>query len=340
MEKLLEVINLATYFYTDIGVLPAVDGLNFDLTKGEILAIVGESGCGKSVSSMSIINMVTPPGKIASGEILYMGENILHKSTEQMRKIRGNEISIIFQDPISSLNPVLKIGKQLIETIVSHTKISKAEAKNKAILALGSVGIPDPISFIHKYPHELSGGMCQRVMIAIAICCEPNILIADEPTTALDVTIQAQILRLLKSLRDERGTSIILITHDMGVVAQMADRVLVMYAGQAVEEAEAGKIFKNPTHPYTIGLLGSIPRLDDDKKELHSIKGTVPGIGEYPKGCRFAPRCEMKDTECEESPPEYIGEYGHYVRCHKANMEGSLSKAKETEQSDGQPALH
>jgi len=320
MEKLLEVNNLKTYFYTDRGVLPAVDGLDFNLGKGEILAIVGESGCGKSVSSMCVINMVPPPGKIVEGEILYMGENILDKGPEQMRKIRGNEISIIFQDPISSLNPVFKIGRQLIETMVCHLGISKAEAKNRAIVALGSVGIPDPISFLQKYPHELSGGMCQRVMIAIALCCDPNILIADEPTTALDVTIQAQILRLLKSLREETGTSIILITHDMGVVAQMADRVLVMYAGQAVEEAEVNEIFRNPKHPYTIGLLDSIPRPDDEAKELYNIKGTVPGIGEYPEGCRFSPRCDKSTPECGKNPPEYLSRYGHFVRCHRAEL--------------------
>ena len=325
MEKLLEVNNLKTYFYTDKGVLPAVDGLDFVLGEGEILAIVGESGCGKSVSSMCVINMVPPPGKVVDGEILYLGENILDKSPEQMRDIRGKEISIIFQDPISSLNPVFKIGKQLIETMVCHLGISKSEAKNRAIEALGAVGIPDPISFLKKYPHELSGGMCQRVMIAIALCCDPKILIADEPTTALDVTIQAQILRLLKTLREETGTSIILITHDMGVVAQMADRVLVMYAGQAVEEAEVNEIFKNPKHPYTIGLLDSIPRPDEGEKELYNIKGTVPGVGEYPEGCRFAPRCDRSSPECEKNPPEYTGRYGHFVRCHRVSWEKEQS---------------
>jgi len=318
MEKLLQVNNLAAHFYTDRGILPAVGELSYELNKGEILAIVGESGCGKSISSMCVINMLPPPGKIVSGEILFKGEDVLTKSPEQMRKIRGNEISIIFQDPISSLNPMLKIGKQIIEAMLSHLDISKAEAKRRSIEALGSVGIPDPISFMQKYPHELSGGMCQRVMIAIAISCEPDILIADEPTTALDVTIQAQILRLLKSLRDERGTSIIMITHDMGVVAQMADRVLVMYAGYAVEEATVTEIFENPQHPYTIGLLESIPSPQNGNKELHNIRGTVPGIGEYPAGCKFAPRCDMKSDICDERLPEYIGEYGHLVRCHNA----------------------
>ena len=318
MDKLLQVNNLAVHFHTDRGILPAVGDLSYTLNKGEILAIVGESGCGKSISSMCIINMLPPLGKIAGGEILFKDENILQKNHEQMRKIRGNQISIIFQDPISSLNPVLKIGKQIIETMMSHLAISKAEARRRAIEALGSVGIPDPISFMQKYPHELSGGMCQRVMIAIAISCEPDILIADEPTTALDVTIQAQILRLLKSLRDERGTSIILITHDMSVVAQMADRVLVMYAGYAVEEATVTEIFKNPKHPYTIGLLESIPNPENKDKELHNIRGTVPGVGEYPAGCKFAPRCDMKSDICEECLPQYVGEYGHFVRCHNA----------------------
>jgi len=320
MDKLLQVNNLAVHFYTDRGVLPAVGNLSYGLNQGEILAIVGESGCGKSISSMCVINMLPPLGKIVSGEILFKGHDVLQKNPEQMRKIRGNEISIIFQDPISSLNPVLKIGKQIIETMVSHLDISKADAKRRAIEALGSVGIPDPISFMQKYPHELSGGMCQRVMIAIAISCEPDILIADEPTTALDVTIQAQILRLLKSLRDERGTSIILITHDMSVVAQMADRVLVMYAGYAVEEAKVTDIFKSPQHPYTIGLLESIPNPENRAKELRNIRGTVPGVGEYPTGCKFAPRCDMKGDICEESLPKYIGEYGHFVRCHNSRF--------------------
>jgi len=320
MEKLLEVNNLAAHFYTDRGILPAVDGVDFSLKKGEVLAIVGESGCGKSISSMCMINMMPPPGKIVSGEILFKGENILAKNDEQMRKIRGREISIIFQDPISSLNPVLRIGKQLMETMICHLGITKSEAKERAIQALGVVGIPDPASFMRKYPHELSGGMCQRVMIAMAISCEPDILIADEPTTALDVTIQAQILRLLKSLRDEHGMSIIFITHDMGVVAQMADRVLVMYAGLAVEEAPVNDIFTNPKHPYTIGLLASIPNPENHNKKLHNIRGAVPGAGEYPVGCRFAPRCDFKSVKCEEVLPQYLGEYGHFVRCHRGAM--------------------
>ena len=323
MDKLLEVNNLKTYFYTDKGVLPAVDGFDFHLNKGEILAIVGESGCGKSVSSMSLINMIPHPGKIVDGEIMYMGENILDKSPEQMRNIRGNEISIIFQDPVSSLNPVFKVGRQLIETMTYNLGISKREARNRAIQMLLSVGIAEPASFLQKYPHELSGGMCQRVMIAIALCCNPEILIADEPTTALDVTIQAQILRLLKDLREQMEMSIILITHDMGVVAQMADRVLVMYAGQAVEEATVDEIFKNPQHPYTIGLLNSMPKMEDEAKRLYNIKGTVPGVGEYPEGCRFAPRCDMVSNECIKEMPIYSTDgYNHFVRCHKRSKAG------------------
>jgi len=331
MENLLEVNNLKTYFYTDKGTLPAVDGLDFHLKEGEVLAIVGESGCGKSVSSMSIINMVPSPGKIDDGEIIYMGENILEKTPDEMRKIRGSQISIIFQDPISSLNPVFKIGRQLIETIIHHKRLSKFAAKEEAVLALASVGIPDPIGFLQKYPHELSGGMCQRVMIAIALCCGPKILIADEPTTALDVTIQAQILRLLKSLKEETGTAIILITHDMGVVAQMADRVLVMYAGQAVEEATVQEIFETPKHPYTIGLLNAIPKPSEDIRSLYNIKGSVPGLGEYPGGCRFAPRCDMCREYCENNPPELyqIGN-SSFVRCHlftaKDNLEGESKR--------------
>ena len=319
MENLLEVNNLKTYFYTDKGVLPAVDGLSFHLKEGEVLAIVGESGCGKSVSSMSLINMVPYPGRIDDGEIIYMGEDILHKSPDEMRKLRGSEISIIFQDPISSLNPVFRIGRQLMETMMHHRGLSKSEAKGEALLALASVGIPDPVSFMQKYPHELSGGMCQRVMIAIALCCNPKILIADEPTTALDVTIQAQILRLLKSLKDETATSVILITHDMGVVAQMADRVLVMYAGQAVEEGGVHEIFASPKHPYTIGLLNAIPKPTDEESRLYNIKGSVPSINEYPAGCRFGPRCDMFEENCEKNPPDlYKAGHSHFVRCHKA----------------------
>ena len=323
MDKLLEVDGLKTYFYTGEGVLPAVDGISFSLEEGEILAIVGESGCGKSVTSMSLLNLISRPGKIVDGKILYKNENLLEKSGEEMRRIRGNEISMIFQEPVASLNPVFKIGRQIGETIMFHRNVSKKDANIRALELLSSVGIPDPLSVMEKYPHQLSGGMCQRVMISIALACEPEILIADEPTTSLDVTIQAQILRLLKDLKEKRGTSIILITHDMGVVAQMADNVMVMYAGQAVEYAGVGEIFANPSHPYTLGLLNSIPHINEEQEALYNIKGMVPGMGEYPQGCRFSPRCEYASEKCIIDPPELVemGDF-HRVRCHKPLKKG------------------
>ena len=318
MDRLLAVNDLKTYFFTSDGVMPAVDGVSFTLDEGEILAIVGESGCGKSVTSMSVLNLVSKPGKIVNGEILYKNENLLEKSEEELRRIRGNEISMIFQEPVASLNPVFKIGRQIGETIMYHQNVSKKEANMRALELLVSVGIPDPMGIMEKYPHQLSGGMCQRVMISIALACKPKILIADEPTTSLDVTIQAQILRLLKDLKKETGTAIILITHDMGVVAQMADNVMVMYAGQAVEYTSVKEIFDNPSHPYTLGLLNSIPKINEELEELYNIKGMVPGMGEYPTGCRFSPRCEYVCDKCLEEPPELMetGDF-HHVRCHK-----------------------
>ena len=318
MEKLLTVDDLKTYFYTDDGVMPAVDGVSFHLEEGEILAIVGESGCGKSVTSMSILNLINKPGKIVGGEILYKNENLLEKNEEEMRRIRGNEISMIFQEPMASLNPVFKIGRQISETVMHHQNASKKEANMRAVELLMSVGIPDPMGIMEKYPHQLSGGMCQRVMISIALACKPKILIADEPTTSLDVTIQAQILRLLKDLKKDIGTAIILITHDMGVVAQMADKVMVMYAGQAVEYAGVKEIFAKPSHPYTLGLLKSIPKINEDLESLYNIKGMVPGMGEYPQGCRFSPRCEYVCDKCMTEAPELAEvEHFHQVRCHK-----------------------
>ena len=323
MDKLLEVNGLKTYFYTNEGVMPAVDGVSFSLEEGEILAIVGESGCGKSVTSMSLLNLVSRPGKIIEGEILYKNDNLLEKNEEEMRRIRGNEISMIFQEPVASLNPVFKIGRQIGETIMFHQNVSKKEANMRALELLSSVGIPDPMGVMEKYPHQLSGGMCQRVMISIALACKPKILIADEPTTSLDVTIQAQILRLLKDLKKETGTAIILITHDMGVVAQMADNVMVMYAGQAVEYTGVKEIFANPQHPYTLGLLNSIPKINESQEELYNIKGMVPGMGEYPAGCRFSPRCEYVCDNCLENVPD-LAQTGHFhhVRCHNPRMRG------------------
>ena len=305
--SLLEVKNLKTYFYTEEGVVPAVDGLSFNLDEGETLAIVGESGCGKSVTSLSILRIVaSPPGKIESGEILYEGQDLLKKSEKEMRKIRGNEISMIFQEPLTSLNPVFTVGTQIGESLRLHQGMSKEEARKKSIEMLTLVGIPAPNKVIDDYPHQLSGGMRQRVMIAMALACNPKILIADEPTTALDVTIQAQILQLLGKIKSETKTAIILITHDLGIVAQIAQNVMVMYAGQAVEYADVHTIFKNPLHPYTVGLLKSIPVMGEQRDSLYSIKGNIPSAKDYPKGCRFSPRCEYATEKCALEQPHLI----------------------------------
>ncbi|HIU34039.1 MAG TPA: ABC transporter ATP-binding protein [Candidatus Pullichristensenella excrementigallinarum] len=316
-KTILEVKDLKTYFYTEEGVVPAVDGLDFDVKEGETFAIVGESGCGKSVTSMSILRLIpNPPGKIISGEILYMGEDLLKKTEKQMRKIRGNDISMIFQEPMTSLNPVFTVGRQVSESLIFHQDMDKKSARQKAIEMLKLVEIPDADLVVDRYPHQLSGGMRQRVMIAMALACDPKILIADEPTTALDVTIQAQILRLLKSLREKTGASIMLITHDLGVVAQISDRVMVMYAGEAVERCDVREIYKNPLHPYTVGLLNSIPKLNQNLHRLPSIPGMVPTLTDMPKGCRFAARCAKVGPRCLEERPQPIEvENGHMVRC-------------------------
>ncbi len=294
-KTILEVKDLKTYFYTEEGVVPAVDGLDFDVKEGETFAIVGESGCGKSVTSMSILRLIPdPPGKIISGEILYMGEDLLKKTEKQMRRIRGNEISMIFQEPMTSLNPVFTVGRQISESLIFHQGMDKKDARQKAIRMLRLVEIPDAELVVDRYPHQLSGGMRQRVMIAMALACDPNILIADEPTTALDVTIQAQILRLLRSLREKTGASIMLITHDLGVVAQISDRVMVMYAGEAVERCEVREIYKNPLHPYTVGLLNSIPKFNEfAQASEHSRHGA--DVPDMPKGCRFRPVAPRSD---------------------------------------------
>jgi peptide/nickel transport system ATP-binding protein/oligopeptide transport system ATP-binding protein len=317
-EKIIQVRNLKTYFYSYEGVMPAVDDLSFEISKGETLAVVGESGCGKSVTSMSLLKLIKPPGKIVSGEILYKNENLLDKTHEEMRSIRGKEISMIFQEPSASLNPVIKIGRQMTESILTHIAMSRKEAYERSVALLKKVGIPSPERIMESYAYELSGGMCQRVMIAMAISCNPKILICDEPTTALDVTIQAQILRLLKELKKETGASIMLITHDMGIVAQMAEKVMVMYSGQAVEYTDVREIFKNPLHPYTVGLLNSIPKLTENQDRLYNIEGMVPGPKDLSKGCRFAPRCEFAKERCYEIMPELIDAgKGHQVRCFK-----------------------
>ena len=321
-DTVLQVTNLKTYFYTEEGLVPAVDGLDFTLKKGETLAIVGESGCGKSVTSLSILRIVpSPPGKIIDGQILYRGEDLLQKSEKEMRAIRGNEISMIFQEPLTSLTPVVTLGRQISDILRLHQGMNKAQAHQKAVEMLGKVRIPSPEKVVNDYPHQLSGGMRQRVMIAMALACNPGILIADEPTTALDVTIQAQIMHLLGELKEGQDTSIILITHDLGVVAQIAQNVMVMYAGQAVEYADVRSVFKDPLLPFSVGLLKSLPVLGEEKDSLYSIKGNIPSPKDYPEGCRFSPRCEKACQRCHKEPPPLFDlPDGRRVRCW--NYEG------------------
>lgn len=313
---LLEVKNLQTSFFTDSGEVKAVDGVSFHVPAGKILGIVGESGSGKSITALSILRLIQYPGKIIGGEILFEGENLLEKSKEEMRQIRGNEISMIFQEPMTSLNPVYTIGDQIGEVFRAHQKISKAEAKQRAIKMLQEVGIPSPEKRVNQYPFELSGGMRQRVMIAIALACNPKLLIADEPTTALDVTIQAQILELIKDLQRKREMSVIMISHDLGVIAETCDYVAVMYCGKVVEFSDVRTLFKEPKHPYTVGLLNSLPRHDIDMDELTAIPGTVPNPFEMPKGCAFAPRCPHASDLCLEEMPDLITmQEQNQVRC-------------------------
>jgi oligopeptide/dipeptide ABC transporter ATP-binding protein len=316
-EKLVEIRDLRTHFYTEDGVVPAVDGVNFYIKRGETLGVVGESGCGKSVTALSIMRLIpNPPGKIVEGEILFEAQDLLKKSEGEMRKIRGNDISMIFQEPMTSLNPVYTIGDQIAEAIQLHQGLNHREAMDKAVEMLRLVGIPLPERRVKEYPHQLSGGMRQRVMIAMALSCNPKLLVADEPTTALDVTIQAQILELMKKLKKELGMAIMLITHDLGVVAEMCERVIVMYGGKVVEEADVVSLFKNPLHPYTEGLLLSIPRMDEDVEKLHVIEGVVPNPLHLPEGCRFHPRCPYAVEKCRESQPalEQVAP-GRYVAC-------------------------
>lgn len=304
-DKVLEVKDLNTHFFTDEGVVKSVDGVSFHIDSEETLGIVGESGCGKSVTSLSIMQLVpNPPGKIVGGEIYFQGENLLKKTADQMRKIRGNDIAMIFQEPMTSLNPVYTIGDQIAESIILHQKLNKREAFQRSVDMLRLVGIPSPERRAREYPHQMSGGMRQRVMIAMALSCNPKLLIADEPTTALDVTIQAQILDLMRKLKSEFHTAIMLITHDLGVVAEMTDRVAVMYAGKVVEECDTVDLFREPLHPYTLGLLESIPRLDvGTKDKLHVIEGTVPNLLHLPQGCSFAPRCPKAMDICRQEAP-------------------------------------
>lgn len=317
-KPLLEVKNLRTYFHTRKGTVKAVDGVDFQIRPGEILGIVGESGCGKSVTSLSILNLLADYAAIEEGsEINLNGRNLASLSKKEMYQIRGKEIAMIFQDPMTSLNPVMTIKQQLVETARAHGKVTKAEAARLALDMMIKVGIPSPEKRLNEYPHQLSGGMKQRVMIAMALMCNPKLLIADEPTTALDVTIQAQILKLMRELRDETGAAIMLITHDMGVVASMADNIMVMYAGKVIEYGSARDVFKNPKHPYTEGLLKSIPRLDQKVDTLFTIEGTVPNQYDMPPGCKFCPRCPDAEARCKREEPGLISCGSSRVRCWK-----------------------
>ncbi|MDL2234241.1 ABC transporter ATP-binding protein [Ruminococcaceae bacterium OttesenSCG-928-L11] len=316
-KPLLEVKNLKTYFHSDSGTVKAVDDVSFFVNEGETLGIVGESGCGKSISSMSILRLVeTPPGKYEGGEILFEGQDMLTISDDEMRKVRGNKISFIFQEPMTSLNPIFKIGDQLSETMILHRGMSKKEAWEESIRLLDLVRIPNPERVVGEYPFALSGGMRQRAMIAMSLACEPKLLIADEPTTALDVTIQAQVLDLMNDLKKKINASIIFITHDLGVIAEMSDRVMVMYAGKVVETASVQDIFLNPSHPYTIGLINSKPDMSTSSDRLHVIPGGVPDLSQKPSGCPFHPRCDKVTDKCtKEFPPETAISDQHKVFC-------------------------
>ncbi len=319
-RPILEVKGLRTSFYTRDGVVRAVDGIDFQVRRGEIMGLVGESGCGKSVTSLSIMGLVSRPGRVEGGEIIFDERDLLKLSPDQMRRLRGDRLSMIFQQPQSSLNPVQDVGKQIAEVLELHRGMKRGPARERALELLKMVGIPDPERRIKSFPHEMSGGMAQRVMIAMALACEPELLIADEPTTALDVTIQAQILDLMRNLREQTGTAIILITHDLGVVAEMADRVAVMYAGEIVEQADVTTLFRHPSHPYTRGLIGSIPLVGDVREELSVIPGNVPNLIDLPKGCRFAPRCASRvaedNTMSLDSHPALLPIVpAHEVRC-------------------------
>jgi len=324
MSSLLEVSDLGTWFYTRQGIVKAVDGVDFEVAAGETLAIVGESGCGKSMTALSLMRLIPdPPGRIVSGSIKLAGRDLLKISEEEMRDVRGNEISMIFQEPMTSLNPVMTIGKQISEALILHRDMDRKQAMKRAIEMLDLVRIPEPAQRAKEYPHQLSGGMRQRAMIAMALACNPKVLIADEPTTALDVTIQAQILELIVELQREFSAAVLLITHDLGVVAETAHRVIVMYAGRKVEEATVGELFARPFHPYTVGLMNSIPRLDlmrgqtdRTNERLQEIPGIVPPLFALPPGCAFAPRCSKADDKCRAERPAYEEKQpGHWAAC-------------------------
>ena len=330
MANLLEVKDLATHFFTQDGVVKAVDGISYTLAEGEVLGVVGESGCGKSVHALSIMRLVAnPPGRIVAGEILFEGENLLNMDDSEMRHIRGNRIAMVFQEPMTSLNPVLTIGRQLTETLELHQKMAKQEARTRAAELLQTVGIPDAERRLSDYPHQFSGGMRQRVMIAMALSCNPRLIIADEPTTALDVTIQAQILELMRDLAEEFGTAMVIITHNLGVVARYAHRVVVMYAGKIVETGTAHDIYRNPRHPYTIALLNSVPRLDaTERVRLDAIEGLPPDLVDLPQGCSFAPRCKYAYERCTQETPVLVEtDTNHTSACWRHDELAELTAA-------------
>ena len=317
METLIEIQDLKTYFHTQKGTVTAVDGISFEVKSGETVGVVGESGCGKSVTALSVLRLIeTPPGEIAGGSIQFLGNDLVKASEADMKKIRGKEISMIFQEPMTSLNPVFTIGDQISEAIIEHNKVSKKEATDQTIEMLRQVEIPLPENRINEYPHQLSGGMQQRVMIAMALSCEPKLLIADEPTTALDVTVQARILELMENLKEKLNTSVLMITHDLGVVAEICERVAVMYAGRIVEYTDVETLFLKPRHPYTWGLINSVPKIDKETKRLNTISGVVPSPLHFPAGCKFNTRCSFADENCFNSEPDLKEiEPGHKVRC-------------------------
>ena len=330
-ENILTVKDLKTYFYTASGIAKAVDGVSFNIAKGETMGIVGESGSGKSVTSSSIIRLLPPrTGKIVGGSIEFEGKDVLALSKKELNDFRGKDIAVIFQDPMTSLDPVFKIGKQMTEMIMAHQNVTKDEAWKMAVEALSKVGIPEPEKRMNSYPYELSGGMCQRVIIAMAVCCKPKLIIADEPTTALDVTVQAQVLELLKELQRDMDTAILLITHNLGVVWEMCDKVMVMYAGNTVEFTDTKTLYSNPRHPYTWGLLDSMPKLSDESKgELKTIPGTPPDLGLTGKCCNFYNRCPYVTEACTQSVPPLVEvEPGHFVACHRQNLTNKLEKGE------------
>lgn len=325
-ENVLEIKNLKSYFITAKGVAPAVDDVSITVPKGKIIGIVGESGCGKSMTAKSILGLLKYPGKVVDGQILLGDKDLTKLSQKELRKVSGDEISMIFQEPMTSLNPVVKVGKQVQEAILLHHKIAKDEAKTQVIEMFTKVGISEPEKRYHCYPHELSGGLRQRVMIAMAMICKPKLLIADEPTTALDVTIEAQILKLMKDLRDETGMSVIIITHNLGVVAEICDYVYVMYAGKIMEQAETFELFDHKAHPYTAGLMSSIPRIGENTDRLRTIPGVVPNLLKLPAGCAFCTRCAYADQRCFEKKPEMVNlSESHAIRCFKS-MDGIHNK--------------